>query len=338
MDPLSQAVTGAALAGCFAKKSTIRSALLLGACAGMVPDLDILIRSGTDPLLALEYHRHFTHAMAFSPIGGLLVAAFFWLFPAIRKRLSFKQAWLFSFLGMLTHGIIDSCTGYGTHLFWPFTNTRESWNVIGIIDIFYLIPALFFVILAAMLKKITLPKIAAIWIVAYLALGAFQHARTTSVAKEWLAEQNIAYENLAIRPTISNLWLWRMLYKDVEADRWQAHALFIPFWSHDNRIKLGESSAIFEEKFPPDSQTAKDIARFYFFSDGYLSRHDRADGSYWIGDARYGLTPDSAHPLWGIEPSGNINTHVIRHSSTRGSLNWHEVEKLLKGEGFTPIR
>src|SRR5690606_29471703 len=52
----------------------------LGALGGMAPDLDVIIRSASDPLLALEYHRHFTHSLAFIPIGGLLVAApFLWL-------------------------------------------------------------------------------------------------------------------------------------------------------------------------------------------------------------------------------------------------------------------
>jgi len=34
---------------------------MLGFLSGMAPDLDILIRSSTDPLLSLEYHRQFTH-------------------------------------------------------------------------------------------------------------------------------------------------------------------------------------------------------------------------------------------------------------------------------------
>ena len=61
MDPLSQAAIGAAAAQSGSRASTLRHALWIGALAGMAPDLDVLIQSNTDPLLALEYHRQFTH-------------------------------------------------------------------------------------------------------------------------------------------------------------------------------------------------------------------------------------------------------------------------------------
>ncbi|MDC3283047.1 metal-dependent hydrolase, partial [Planctomycetota bacterium] len=70
MDPLSQAVVGAVVAGCVAKPQTIKPALMLGAIAGMAPDLDVFIRDPQDPLLFLEYHRQFTHALAFIPVGA----------------------------------------------------------------------------------------------------------------------------------------------------------------------------------------------------------------------------------------------------------------------------
>lgn len=70
MDPLSQAVIGAGLAMCFVRRERLRTACVAGALGGMAPDLDILIRSAEDPLLALEYHRHFTHSLVMIPIIG----------------------------------------------------------------------------------------------------------------------------------------------------------------------------------------------------------------------------------------------------------------------------
>ena len=337
MDPLSQAVTGAALAGCFSKNKTIRPALLLGAFAGMAPDLDVFFRSATDPLMALEYHRHFTHSLAFSPIGGLIVAAFFWMLPWIRNRLSFKQAWFFSFLGVFTHGLLDSCTGYGTHLLWPFTQARESWNNIGIIDLAYTLPVLALIIMASVRRKANDAYAAMIWMLAYLAFGFWQQNRAHIVAANWLADNQISHERLTIRPTISNLWLWRVLYKDNATSRWQAHALYVPYWSNEASIIKGESATIYTNDTPAGTQTHTDIERFNFFSDGYLSKHVRFDGSWWIGDARYGLTPDSAQPLWGIEITDSYDNHVIRHRSMRKNMNWDKAASQLKGLGFTPI-
>ena len=69
MDPISQGIVGAVCART-ARPGLSGDTLLLGALAGMAPDLDVLIRSGTDPLLFLEYHRQFTHSIAFAPIGA----------------------------------------------------------------------------------------------------------------------------------------------------------------------------------------------------------------------------------------------------------------------------
>ena len=65
MDPFSQAAIGAAAAQSASAAKTARQALVIGAVAGMAPDLDVLIQSSTDPLLALEYHRQFTHSLLF---------------------------------------------------------------------------------------------------------------------------------------------------------------------------------------------------------------------------------------------------------------------------------
>ena len=39
----------------------------IGFLSGLAPDLDIFIRSESDPLLFLEFHRQFTHSLIFIP-------------------------------------------------------------------------------------------------------------------------------------------------------------------------------------------------------------------------------------------------------------------------------
>ena len=88
MDPLTQGVVGVVAAQQPVKRTHILIASMLGLLAGMTPDLDVLIRSDADPLLALEYHRQFTHSLFFIPIGSLICACvFYWL---MRKRSFFK--------------------------------------------------------------------------------------------------------------------------------------------------------------------------------------------------------------------------------------------------------
>ena len=105
MDPISQASFGASLSQSFAKDGSKQAvALFIGALAGMVPDLDILIQSAKDPILFLEYHRQFTHSLVFIPFGALICALVF--YPLIHSRwlqgrwpaskLSFVQIYLLS--------------------------------------------------------------------------------------------------------------------------------------------------------------------------------------------------------------------------------------------------
>jgi len=75
VDPLTHALLGATAAQAALGSRLGRQAWMLGALGGVLPDADILIRSASDPLLAIEYHRHFTHALAFIPVGGIIAVS-----------------------------------------------------------------------------------------------------------------------------------------------------------------------------------------------------------------------------------------------------------------------
>ena len=74
MDPVSQGAFGAIFAQTVSGKRKYIAGAILGCLAGLAPDLDILIRSSSDPLLGLEFHRQFTHSLVFIPFGALIVA------------------------------------------------------------------------------------------------------------------------------------------------------------------------------------------------------------------------------------------------------------------------
>ena len=89
MDPITQGTFGGVFAQLLSSKKKIFSATVIGFLAGLAPDLDFLIRSSTDPLLHLEYHRQFTHSLIFVPIGALIVSLISKLI--FIKFLSFKE-------------------------------------------------------------------------------------------------------------------------------------------------------------------------------------------------------------------------------------------------------
>ena len=166
MDPISQAAIGAAAAQAGARRTKLKTALWVGALGGALPDVDILIRSSDDPLLFLDYHRHFTHSLAFIPLGGLIAAGLGRLFT--RGRHTVRDLWLPATLGLATHGLLDSCTSYGTFLLWPFSSARIAWHNVAIIDPLFTLPIILGILLAVVRKQRRIGQIAFIWGVAYL--------------------------------------------------------------------------------------------------------------------------------------------------------------------------
>ena len=76
MDSLTQIVLGAAVGEAVLGRKVGTRAMLWGAIAGTIPDLDVFLRYFTDPITATEMHRGFSHSLVFAimmaPILGSL--------------------------------------------------------------------------------------------------------------------------------------------------------------------------------------------------------------------------------------------------------------------------
>lgn len=75
MDSLTQIVLGAAVGEVVLGKKIGNKAILYGAIAGTIPDLDVLARSLFDPLTANELHRGPTHSILFCLLAAPLFGA-----------------------------------------------------------------------------------------------------------------------------------------------------------------------------------------------------------------------------------------------------------------------
>jgi inner membrane protein len=314
MDPVTQGVLGAVLPQSFAAPERQRLALGAGWLGGMAADLDVLIRSSRDPLLAIEYHRHFTHALAFVPVGGLIVAAALW--PLVRRRTDFRTLAAFTTLGYATHGLLDACTSYGTQLLWPFADTRVAWNVVGIVDPFYTVPLLGLAGLAAWTRRARFARVALGFAVAYLLGGLWQRERATAVAEALAGERGHAPAALTVKPTVGNLLLWRSLY--MAEGRWHVDAVRVGL---DARVYPGGSvaPAVLPDA-PPGSALAHDLARFAWFSADALAVHPAQPDL--IGDLRFSMLPNGLTPLWGIRvgttgPDEHVPFVNVRDVSSR---------------------
>ena len=74
MDSLTQIILGAAVGEAVLGKKIGNKAMLYGAIAGTIPDLDVLSTFFTDKVTALEIHRGFTHSILFSALFAPILA------------------------------------------------------------------------------------------------------------------------------------------------------------------------------------------------------------------------------------------------------------------------
>ena len=299
MDPLTQFSIGAAVAVAVSSREQARWAVLIGGVAGAVPDLDVLIRSAADPLLTLQYHRHFSHALIVAPLIGLCTAVLFKLL-LFRSKLPFRQCALFAVLGALTHGMLDACTSYGTMLYWPFSDIRESWDIISVIDPIFTLPLVLLTLFAFTWRRPRFAQAALIFCAFYFGFCGLQHFKATQVAELLAAERGHQPEQYSIRPSFGNTMLWRMIYRF--EGRYYVDAVWLGPGAVP-RLYEGQSVEVFTVKdtaalVDPDSVMGSDVERFRFFSQGYVTLH--SDDPLVVGDVRYAMWPDSVVPLWGI--------------------------------------
>ena len=310
MDPLTQGALGAALPQATRHKADIGIAGSLGFMAGLAADLDVFIRSATDPLLFLEYHRQFTHSLIFIPVGGLICAlALHWILGR-RWQLTFGRTFLFCTLGYATHALLDTATSYGTMLFWPFSNERFSLSIVSIVDPLFTVPILVLVILAGRRRKPALARVALAWAVLYLTVGALQHRAALAMGSEIAASRGHAPVRVEVKPSFGNILVWKTIYET--EDRFYVDAVRAGV---ARRVYPGVSVAKLDHDrdlpwLDPASQQARDIERFSWFSDGFLALDpERSDR---IIDVRYSFVPNSVSALWSIElaPEAPPTTHV----------------------------
>lgn len=324
MDPLTQGALGAALAQAAPTKTkNIGIAGGLGFLSGMAADLDALIRSSSDPFIFLEYHRHFTHSLAFIPIGGLLCALGLQYVLGRRWRLTFSQTFVLCTLGYGTHAVLDASTSYGTMLLWPFSDERISWSFVPIIDPLFTVPLVALCLMAALRQNRLFALAAMAWFGAYLSLGAIQHKAAVAMAEKIANSRGHVPSRTVVKPSFANIIVWKTIY--------EANGFF-----YVDAVRVGIDQQVFygtsvaKLNLPRDvpwldsaAQQAKDVERFRTFSKDFISVDPETPSR--IIDVRYSFVPNEISPLWSIElspdaSSGAHAAYIIERENPRQSF------------------
>jgi inner membrane protein len=334
MDPLTHVLAGAALGALFAPRGYTRHAAAAGAVVAALPDLDVLIGSEFDPLLSVEMHRHFSHALVFAPVLAALVAAL-----ATRLfKVPFMSWWWRLIPAAVSAGLLDACTSYGTELLWPFAHERVALAVIAVVD------PLFTVILACTLVFALLnerPALAGLGLAlagCYLMVGTMQQSRGEWALRSLAHDRGHVVEQLVVKPTLGNLLVWRGVYR--AKGRIYADAI---------RLGLGSGLMLYPglnashvttnaSALPENSVLANDARRFARLSDGFLVRHPSKP--MLVGDARFSMSPDGITPMFAItidanKPDAHAPYHELREWDAGA---WERFKAMLQGASLPRLQ
>lgn len=297
MDPISHVLLGASLGYAAFGRKLGRTAALTGGLAAFVPDTDVFIRSGSDPLLAIEYHRHFTHALAFAPVGAGL-ASLLWIFRQ-RWRPQALMIWHCCLLAYTSHCLLDAATSYGTQLFWPFNRHRAGWDLISIIDPIFTVTLLAGLTSALWRRQRMLATAAVAVVAAYVTLGAVQHARAVSAQAQLAQRRGHAIARFEVMPTLANNLVWRALY--VHNGRIYSDRIRVGWFSGPTVVEGWSLPLVGVADLTPAERARNQrnsFTRFAWFSEDWVARKP-ADTTV-LGDMRYSLSSEAFDPIWGI--------------------------------------
>jgi inner membrane protein len=337
MDPISHVLLGASLGYAAFGRKLGRTAALAGGLAAFVPDADVFIRSGSDPLLAIEYHRHFTHALSFAPVGAGLVSLL-WIIRQ-RWRTQAFTIWLCCLVAYASHCLLDAATSYGTQLFWPFSRQRVGWDLISIIDPIFTLTLLAGLSGALWGQRRVMATAAVAAVAAYVALGAVQGARAAAAQKQLAQRRGHDIARFEVMPTLANNLVWRALY--VHEGQIYSDRIRVGWFSGPTVVEGWSLPIVGEAELTPAERTRNQrgsFARFAWFSEDWVARKP-ADPTV-LGDMRYSLSAEAFDPIWGIRftaPGAPAEVEWVSRSRQR-RVNVGEMWKEIAGRDTRYIK
>ena len=146
------------------------------------------------------------------------------------------------------------------------------------------------------------------------------------IAKELASKRGHTIERMQVKPTIGNLFLWKSIYESNGYFYTDGIGLYpiqkIYEGERTKKIKIDEDFSWLDN----ESQQAKDIKRFEWFSSGYIAVSK--NNPNLIIDIRYSMLPNEISGLWGIELNKNASKDQHIKYVTNRSLSKSRLKDL----------
>jgi len=313
MDSITQMCLGAGVATLVMGRNVpVKQAVIWGAVAGTLPDLDVLFDAG-DAISNMVGHRAHSHALFYLALFSPLLA---WFISAVHRQTAlFKRWWLAIALVLITHPLLDVLTIYGTRLGLPFTDTPFGVGSIFIIDPLYTLPLLFALILALVRQQWSTRAAAC-------GLGLSSLYLIWSVSsQQWLnslVETTLPAPDtgaVLVTPTPFNTLLWRVLVMTEQG-----------YYEGFYNI-LNHGTAIEYQFFPQDNSLKQqyaghpDVSRIAAFSHGFYSL-DLQNDKLVLTDLRMGLRQNYAFSFLVTPDGSSAATARPRNYDMATTVRW----------------
>lgn len=215
MDSLTHLALGACVGEVMLGRTLGKKALLVGAVAQSLPDIDGIAGLWLPMSANLLAHRGITHSLVVAPLAAGVLAVLLrrWCWA----RTVPLRYWIFFLTVQLClHNLLDTTNAYGTGLLEPFSTQRFSAYLLYVADPFFTIPLLVTaVLLGIVFQQVHLRKIGAmvalIWAGGYLGYAALNKARLEEPIRRSLVKRGVPYSRISTIPTPLNTWLWYVI-------------------------------------------------------------------------------------------------------------------------------
>lgn len=324
MDSLTHITLGAVIGEVVAGKKLGRKAMVIGAVAQSLPDIDFMLGFFHTPVEDLLVHRGITHSFLFNILLTIALAYAMKRWSRDETPLTLRHWMIFLGIELLMHLTLDSMNSYGTGLFEPFSRERILFNVIFVADPFFTIWSLL-AMTALFYKSIKEPTRmrlatgALVMSLAYVTLCLINKSIVDARARETFANQKLTVKNYFTSPTPLNNLLW---YVVAEADS----GFYIGYSS-----VFDSDPNIHFEFYPQNNHLLKgvpnpaDVAMLKRFSQGYYTI-EKVEETIVLNDLRFGQiagwdTPRARFVFYFFLEKPDMNSLVVQRGRFTG---WNE--------------
>jgi inner membrane protein len=330
LDSLTQIVLGASVAEAVAGRKFGNKALLWGAIAGTIPDLDVFLRFLYHPIEASLVHRGFSHSLLFAFFLSPILAHF--ISKLYRSENEYKS-WLYLFFAaIVTHPILDMFTNYGTQFLWPL-DTRISFNTIFVLDPLYTVPFALCVFTCLFLrrgskirKKINLSGLSysCVYLIWGVAIKLFILSNSESYFKEAGIDNT---KRIMVKPMPLTSFYWNIIGENENEFVLGYKSIFYSFDPKDIQI-ISKRNHIPINKLKWQGKDYSNQLRLFCNDYGFVTRKD---SSLYFFDLRFGVSTmltnkNNQDPFFGYKLQTNKAGEIIQTTPYRPRKLWSEID------------